>query len=125
MATCSLCGKEYSEARYALGFTVCPKCGDKAALEEIQAKQSRVGVIANKGGEEYLGSPETTRKLLLTAGSRKNIPLQDSAQQSHSLAGSYQRSYTKRKWVFSHHTWYWNPKTQRREFRAVLKEIKQ
>lgn len=123
MAICQQCKQEYSEARRTLGFTTCPQCGDKDALDEALQKQSRVGVVGNKGGYEYLGSPEQTKHLLLTAGSRKNIPLENTSINSHSLAGSYQRPIKRKHWQFSHWEFYYNPLTKRRETRAVLVEV--
>jgi len=103
---------------------LCPECGDKAALEETKEKQSRVGYVYNKGPEQYLGDPKTTKHLLKTAGSRKHLPTEESKEPRQSLAGSYIRPNNRKKWTFDHWEWYWNPKTLRREKRAVLKEVK-
>lgn len=72
------CGSEISEERWALGYRTCMECGDSYAKRLINEMESRVGPIYNKGPDQYLGSPESTRHILKTAGSRKHLPLEDS-----------------------------------------------
>lgn len=103
MPTCK-CGSEFSEERALLGFETCPSCGDKAAQLEIARKEQRVGVVANKGGYEYIGSEQTFKDILKTAGSRKHIPIDTSGDvtpRPTEVKRHRQQPPTKQ-WTFSH-----------------------
>jgi hypothetical protein len=74
------CGKPIEPGRQAVGFTTCLVCGDKDARKEIAEKLTRVGPVYNKGPEQFLGSPEATKQVLVEGGSRKHIPIQYSSK---------------------------------------------
>lgn len=81
MAICIKCYQDYPDVRRLAGYPLCITCGDLAAALDLENKHKRIGVAWNKGPEMYLGSPEQTRKILKTEGSRKHLPLDQPVSQ--------------------------------------------
>lgn len=59
-ATCADCGGTYSKARWALGYYVCPPCGDKNA--RTQRASWCVAQEYGKGNYMLITNPETLKQ---------------------------------------------------------------
>jgi ribosomal protein L37AE/L43A len=57
-ATCSSCGKSYPIARALLGYDTCTGCGEAQANKIKEQRKERVAVLYNKGGYQYINSPD-------------------------------------------------------------------
>ena len=55
---CRKCGRPYPLARALLNYDTCTKCGEKEANEIKEQRKDRVAVLYNKGGYQYLNSPD-------------------------------------------------------------------
>lgn len=52
---CPKCGMEEIEsARLALGYKICPTCGEAAAREESERRKGRVAIAYDKGAYQYI-----------------------------------------------------------------------
>jgi uncharacterized Zn finger protein (UPF0148 family) len=52
---CTKCGiEEIESGRLALGYTVCPTCGEAAAREEAERRKGRVAIAFPKGAYQYI-----------------------------------------------------------------------
>lgn len=52
---CKKCGlEEVDPRRVALGFTVCPTCGEAAARVEAEKRKSRIAIAYPKGAYQYI-----------------------------------------------------------------------
>ena len=52
---CEECGEPYSEARWALGITLCLSCGEEQA-RELASRRRRQVMPMHKSNYVYLGS---------------------------------------------------------------------
>tara|TARA_Y100000592_G_scaffold3363_1_gene4900 strand:+ start:19657 stop:19854 length:198 start_codon:yes stop_codon:yes gene_type:complete len=56
MAICNECFIDFPDARKALGYDVCIKCGDKHARKEAIRKSKCIAPLFNKGSYQYIGN---------------------------------------------------------------------
>jgi rRNA maturation endonuclease Nob1 len=55
---CRKCGRPYPLARALLGYDVCTLCGERLANKLKEERKERVAVLYNKGGYQYINSPD-------------------------------------------------------------------
>lgn len=58
MATCFVCGDDYSDQRRILGYRVCLDCGAEVAKAESKRKSSMVQIPYSKGAYQYIHNPQ-------------------------------------------------------------------
>lgn len=54
MADCVSCGCKFRDARAALGYRMCPDCGEELAQEKARLKRKRIAPHYNKGTYQYV-----------------------------------------------------------------------
>ena len=61
---CTKCGiEEIESGRLALGYTICPTCGEAAAREIANKRRSQVAIAYPKGAYQYITDTNNLKDL--------------------------------------------------------------
>lgn len=61
---CTKCRiEEIESGRLALGYTICPTCGEAAAREEAERRKGRIAIAYPKGAYQYITSTANLKDL--------------------------------------------------------------